>query len=206
MPPWRAEEHEVDRWCRLLSEAGIPADPTRLALPPPRLPAWFAGARGATIVHPGAASLARRWPAERFAAVAAAEHAAGRRVAITGTVDERPVALGVAERSGLPTDAVLAGRTDLAELAALIAHAGRVICGDTGVAHLATAFGVPSLILFGPTSPSTWGPPPGRPQHRTLWSGTTGDPHANHPHDGLLQITTADVLAELAMLEQLATT
>jgi len=71
-PRWRADEHEVARWCRLLEESGIAADPGRLdiELPPGPLPH---GAQGATLVHPGAGSPARRWPAERFAAVARAE-------------------------------------------------------------------------------------------------------------------------------------
>ncbi|HMJ35057.1 MAG TPA: glycosyltransferase family 9 protein [Baekduia sp.] len=200
MPTHIADEHEVVRWCRLLSDAAIRADPTQLDLPAPPLPSVLAETRGATVVHPGAADAARRWPAERFATVAAAEYAAGRRIAITGTGRERPLALSVAQRARLPASVVLAGRTDLVRLAAVIAHAGRVICGDTGVAHLATAFGVPSVLIFGPTSPSAWGPPPARARHRVLWAGVTGDPHADRPHDGLLAIEPADVLAELAAL------
>jgi ADP-heptose:LPS heptosyltransferase len=81
----------------------------------------------------------------------------------------------------------------------VIGAAGRVVCGDTGVAHLATALAVPSVVLFGPTSPAHWGPPPS-PRHRVLWAGRTGDPHGNRPHDGLLDIQARDVLAELAAL------
>jgi ADP-heptose:LPS heptosyltransferase len=198
MPAWRADEHEVDRWCRLLRESGIPADRTRVDLPAPPLPARLEPARGATVVHPGAASAARRWPGERFAAVAAAEVRAGRSVVITGTAAERPLALAVAEHAGVDARRVLAGRTDLAALAAVVAHAGRVVCGDTGVAHLATAFGIPSVVLFGPTSPATWGPPADRPHHRVLWHGTTGDPHADRPDQGLLAIDPAHVIQELA--------
>jgi ADP-heptose:LPS heptosyltransferase len=58
-PRWRADEHEVARWCRLLTESGIPADPSRLALDVEPDP----DAAGATVVHPGAADAARRWPA-----------------------------------------------------------------------------------------------------------------------------------------------
>jgi ADP-heptose:LPS heptosyltransferase len=78
-----------------------------------------------------------------------------------------------------------------------VAHAGRVLCGDTGVAHLATAYGTPSVVLFGPTPPSEWGPPPGRTRHRVLWSGGRGDPHAATPDAGLLAITVDDVLGAL---------
>ena len=192
-PAWRAREHEAARWCRLLSESGIPADPARLDLP---VPPWDPpdGLRGVTLVHPGAASRARRWPPERWAAVAAAERRAGRKVVVTGSAAERGLAETVARGAGLPAGAVLAGRTDLRALAALVAHAERVLCGDTGLAHLATAFGVPSVVLFGPTPPAEWGPPPERAQHVALHRGGRGDPHADTPDPGLLAITVADVL------------
>ena len=196
---WRPHEHEVVRWCRLLEESGIPADPSRLDLPPPdevaASPPVVAAARGATVIHPGAASAARRWPAERWAAVAAAERDAGRRVVVTGSPDERPLAEAVARGGGLGQDAVLAGRTDLAGLAAVVAGAARVLCGDTGVGHLATAFGVPSVLLFGPTPPAEWGPPPGRAQHVVLHRAGRGDPHGDAPDPGLLAIGVDDVLA-----------
>jgi ADP-heptose:LPS heptosyltransferase len=74
------------------------------------------------------------------------------------------------------------------------------VCGDTGVAHLATALGTPSVVLFGPTAPARWGPPPDRPIHRVLWAGAEGDPHADRPDPGLLRIGVDDVLVELADL------
>lgn len=156
---------------------------------------------GATLIHPGAASGSRRWPAERFAAVARAEHAAGRTVLVTGGPDEVALARHVALLAELPDGAVRAGTTDLTGLAALVGAAGRVVCGDTGVAHLATALGTPSVLLFGPTPPDAWGPPPARrDRHRVLWHGTTGDPHGAAPDLGLLRIQIPDVLAELAEL------
>jgi ADP-heptose:LPS heptosyltransferase len=82
---------------------------------------------------------------------------------------------------GLGPQAVLAGRTDLLGLSALVASARLLVGPDTGVAHLATAFGTPSVVLFGPTSPALWGPPADRPQHRALWAGRTGDNFAAEP-------------------------
>ena len=192
-PAWRDGEHEVARWCRLLEESGIPADPARLDLRQP--PTTAVAVTGATVVHPGAASPARRWPAERWAAVARAENEAGRRVVVTGSEAERPLAQRVAQGAGLDPEAVLAGRTDLMQLAAVVAAAGRVLCGDTGVAHLATAFGVPSVLLFGPTPPAEWGPPPERAQHVVIHRGARGDPHGGAPDPGLLAISVDDVLA-----------
>ncbi|HEV3377091.1 MAG TPA: glycosyltransferase family 9 protein [Thermoleophilaceae bacterium] len=198
-PRWVEREHEVERWCRLLRDHGIHADPRDLDLPaPPGRPP--AAARGATVIHPGATSGARRWPLERFAAVARAEAAAGRRVVVTGSRAELPLARRLAARARLPDRAVLAGTTDLEGLARVVAAAARVVCGDTGVAHLATALATPSVVLFGPTSPAQWGPPHARARNRVLWSGRTGDPHARRPHPGLLQISPQDVLRELEQL------
>ncbi len=198
-PPWRPDEHEVHRWCRMIAAHGISADPDDLALRAPQRPVPEE-ATGATVLHPGAKDPARRWPITRWAAVARTERARGRSVLITGGPDEQILARAVAERAQLPPGAVLAGRTDLADLAALVAAAGRVVCGDTGLAHLATALGTPSAVLFGPVSPAAWGPPPDRFQHRVLWAGRCGDPHGKRPDAGLLAIQPADVLEQMEAL------
>jgi len=200
-PCWRADEHEVERWCRLLVLSGIAADATRLELTPPAT-APPSAAVGATLIHPGAASAARRWPADRWAAVARAERAAGRRVIVTGGAGEIPLVRAVARRAGLEAGAVQAG-LDVVQLAALVAAAGRVVVGDTGVAHLATALGTPSVVLFGPTSPALWGPPPARRHHRALWAGRSGDPHGDTVDPGLLAISVREVLQALGDLERL---
>lgn len=194
-PTWHSEEHEVHRWCRLLSESGIPADPRRLELAPPESRPGV-GDAGATVIHPGAASAARRWPLDRWALVAAAEADTGRRVLISGAETERAAADELAARAALPPSAVIAGTTDLGDLAAVIASASLVLCGDTGVAHLATAFGTPSVVLFGPTPPDRWGPPPSA-RHVALWRGRSGDPRAAVPDPGLLELEVDDVLAAI---------
>lgn len=193
-PQWEPGEHEVHRWCRMLAEHGIPADPTRLDLPPPPLAAP-AVAREATVIHPGAASAARRWPADRWAEVARRQMAAGRTVVLTGSLTDWELGQCIARKAGLPPDACLAGRTSVVELAAVVCAAGLVLSGDTGIAHLATAFGRPSVVLFGPVPPSEWGPPPDRPQHVALWAGRRGDPHGDRVDPGLVAITVDEVLA-----------
>jgi ADP-heptose:LPS heptosyltransferase len=203
-PAWRPHEHEVARWCRMLREHGITADPSDLYLDVPAgsTAPWT---EHATVIHPGAASAARRWPAERFAAVARAERDSGRDVVVTGTAAEARLAHEVADGAGLPPGRVLAGRTDLAALARAIAAADRVVCGDTGVAHLATALRTPSVMLFGPVSPQLWGPPVGDSRHRVLWAGREGDPHGRRPDPGLLEISVDDVLEALAHLRDTRT-
>ncbi len=196
-PQWNDGEHEVARWCRLLEAFGIAANPRDLALEPPPEPVP-APLRGATILHPGASSEARRWPPARWAEVARARLRRGECVVLTGSQAERPRALQIARDAGIPPRYVAAGRTTLTELAALVAAAGRVASGDTGVAHLATAFGTPSVTLFGPVSPDVWGPPPHlRRRHRVLWAGRLGDTHAARVDAGLLALTPSMVNAAL---------
>jgi ADP-heptose:LPS heptosyltransferase len=191
LPRWTPDEHEVIRWCRLLTECGIPADPGRLRLPPPTVPS---PAPGAVIVHPGASSAARRWPAGRWAAVARQLRADRLRVVVTGSPDERGLAEEVATEAGLSSYSVLAGRTGLTTLAALTAEAGLVLSGDTGIAHLAAAYERPAVTLAGPVPPRLGGPPR-RPWHAVLWAGHDGDPQGDKPDPGLLELTVADVMA-----------
>ncbi|WP_285494747.1 glycosyltransferase family 9 protein [Actinomadura sp. NBRC 104425] len=190
-PPRGGEEHEVARWCRLLASFGFDPDPGDLGLAEPDRPS---PAPGAVVVHPGAGSPARRWPPERFARVAAALRADGHRVVVTGGPGEAALAARVAGAAGLGPSDDLSGRTGPLDLAALVAHARLVVCGDTGTGHLATAYRTPSVLLFGPTPPAVWGPPPGRAEHRVLWAGRRGDPHGPAPDPGLLEISVPDVL------------
>jgi ADP-heptose:LPS heptosyltransferase len=193
-PAWREEEHEVERWCRLLTEFGVPCSRERLDLAVPPVFATSAAAE-ATLIHPGAASAARRWPPDRFAAVARAETRAGREVVVTAGPGEEALAGAVAAFAGLSETNVVTGM-DVLGLAATVARAGRVVCGDTGVAHMATAFGVPSVVLFGPEPPARWGPPASGPHH-ALWAGQRGNAHGEHVDRGLLTITVAQVIAAL---------
>lgn len=191
-PAWRAVEHEAERWCRLVREGiGAPADPADLAISAPAEPP---AVDGAVVIHPGAASPSRRWPTDRFAEVAAWAASHGHAVVVTGSRGERQLAERVAAEGRLTDPSVLAGRTGLLELAALVARARLVICGDTGVAHLATAYGTPSVVLFGPVAPQLWGPPPGR-AHIALWhGGAGGDPWGKSVDPGLLEISVIDVI------------
>ena len=191
-PVWVPDEHERERWCRLVrDELHVVADPDDVRLDAPSGPAIIPRA---VVLHPGAASAARQWPVERFADVARWAGAAGLDVAVTGGRDEAGLGREVARVAGLPSYAVLAGRTDLLQLARQVAASRLVVCGDTGVAHLASAFGVPSVVLFGPVPPREWGPPPGGP-HVALWKGTRrGDPHGISVDPALLEITVGEVV------------
>lgn len=195
-PQWRDDVHEVDRWCALLHTAEISCDPADLGL---ERPAGYTYRRDVVVLHPGAAYPSRRWPVDRFAAVAAELSRSGHRIVVTGSAAERDLAHRVAERAGLDEKAVIAGELDVLGMVALVCDCRLVICGDTGVGHIATATGTPSVLLFGPTPPSRWGPRQGA-RHVTLWAGDVGDPHGDQPHPGLLRITAGQVLQAGAKL------
>ncbi|WP_405495626.1 glycosyltransferase family 9 protein [Nocardia sp. NBC_00511] len=191
-PEWDTDMHDVERWCHLLESEGITADRRNLGLVPP---VATTSHRDCVVVHIGAGSPARRWPADRFAAVVRHLLVQAREVVLTGDESERETALSVAARAGLSLDRVLAGQQNLIELAATVAEADLVVSGDTGVAHLATAFGTRTVLLFGPTPPSRSGPPPhllGR--HAVLWAGQIGDPDAQSIDPGLLKIGVPEVI------------
>ncbi|KAE8765640.1 glycosyltransferase family 9 protein [Georgenia thermotolerans] len=192
-PEWQDGVHERVRWARLVSAFGASADPDDVGLLPPPHPPVVAGA---AVVHVGAFHGAREWPVERFAAVAAGLRAEGATVVLTGSARERDRALAVARRARLGEDAVLAGRQGLGELAALIHAAALVVSADTGAAHLASAYAVPSVVLFGPAPPEEWGPPAGGPHVVLTDAGARrGDTFAATPDPALLAVTAADVLA-----------
>lgn len=195
-PRWTEDVPERQRWCDLLRWHHVPADESDLLL---AAPATASPAPGAAVIHPGAAYGSKRWPAERFAAVARSLAAGGLAVVVTGSPDERDSATTVAAAAGLPPEAVLAGRTGLAELAALVHRATVVVCGDTGIAHLASAYRTPSVVLFGPVPARRWGPPEDGP-HLALSDDArrTANPFAAEPDDALLGVTVPGVLAAVS--------
>ena len=136
-----------------------------LPLPMPRL--WLSeadhteaailvpGDRPVLALAPGAKSIGKRWPAERYAQFARAAidedgFLPGGRVLIVGDDPDRPVTSIVAAK--LPPDRVidLTGRTGVTLTAACIARASLYVGNDSGVTHLAAAAGVRTLALFGP--------------------------------------------------------
>jgi ADP-heptose:LPS heptosyltransferase len=200
-PEWRPDEHEIDRWCRLLRESGVPADANDLEIAAPH---GDARARGAIVIHPGAASESRRWPVDRWIDLCVQLQSEGERVVLTGSADEFRRCRFIAKAARLPIDSVLAGKTDLADLTCIVSSARAIVCGDTGIAHIATALRTPSVVLFGPTSPRYWGPPANRPYHRVIWRGILGDPHAPYVDPGLASITVEEVISELHALLHIA--
>lgn len=109
------------------------------------------------LVNPGAAWPNKRWPADRFGAIAAMlrnEH--GLAPVVLWGPNERELAAAVVAASG--GAAVVAPETQLPDLVALSREASFMISGDTGPLHIACAVGTPTVSLFGPTDFKRNGP------------------------------------------------
>lgn len=101
---------------------------------------------------PGSNAPARRWPPERFAAVARALAGAGVATVVMGGPGERAITAQVA--AGAPGTLDAGGATDLPGLAALLSVCDLVVTNDTGPMHLAGAVGTPTVTLWGPSNPA----------------------------------------------------
>ena len=156
-----AQPHVTDRYLEPLRSFGVaPASPVpEIAVPPGKLAAVrdllaSAGIRDpdrVAVVVPGARWPNKRWSPASFAAVAAGlRDEEGLKPVIAGDASDQEAADAV--RALIPGGAaLLAGRTNLTELAALLKNARVAIANDSGPAHLAAAVGSPVVALFGPT-------------------------------------------------------
>lgn len=99
-------------------------------------------------------SRAKRWPAERYAALGDRLTESGANVVLIGSPGEVEVSEEVckhAQRQPI----VLTGKTTVAEVTALISIADVLITNDTGPTHIGAALQTPTLAIFGPTNPLT---------------------------------------------------
>ncbi len=106
------------------------------------------------VLCPGANRKAKRWPAERFAAVAdhlATRHGFG--VVVTGSPAERSVIARVTAATHTDVTDLASHGVRLGALKGVIAEARLMITNDTGPRHVAAALGTPTVSLFGPTDP-----------------------------------------------------
>jgi ADP-heptose:LPS heptosyltransferase len=99
------------------------------------------------LIHPGSGSVAKNWPAERFADVIR-----GLRTPVRVIVGEADYAAATA------LEAVRLEQPSLEELAARLAGCRAYLGNDSGVSHLAGLCGAPTFALFGPTDPRVWAP------------------------------------------------
>jgi lipopolysaccharide heptosyltransferase I len=157
-----AGRHVIHRGLGLLRAVGVEDLSVRFPVAVPRSAAAAAvaerlGSGEYAIVNPGAAWPNKRWPPDRFGAVAAAIGAEfGSRSLVLWGPGEQPLAeTVVAASSGAAT---LAPQTGIADLVAIARGARVMVSGDTGPLHIAGAVGTPIVALFGPTFAERNGP------------------------------------------------
>lgn len=130
-----------DRASTMLSENGI--NPTRKTI-----------ALGVGSTN----SRAKRWPADRYAALSdKLQNELGANVILVGADDEREVASHV-ESIAIKKPISLAGKTDLSQVVGVLSIVDLLVSNDMGLAHVAAAVGTPTLVIFGPTNPETTRP------------------------------------------------
>ncbi len=108
----------------------------------------------------GATKPANRWPEANAAAFCRlVAETTGRAVVLAGGAQDAPRARAIAERAARPGRVVeLAGKTTLRELSGVLLSARVVVSNDSGPMHIASALGVPTVGLFGPSDPRRTGP------------------------------------------------
>ncbi len=157
-PPKGARPPMVAFYSALSAEPGIEADRPQLQLPDAlvaaALQAWGLHAQGYYVFAPGAEyGAAKRWPAAHFAALASQLTLP---VVLLGSGKEAALCAGIAaeahaQRPGACVD--LSGRTSLDQALAVIAAAKAMVSNDSGLMHVAAAFGTPQVAVFGSSSP-----------------------------------------------------
>ena len=149
--------HVIHRNLGLLTAVGITGAAVHFPIRIPRLSPTDITAGSYAIVNPGAAWPNKRWPPDRFGAVAAAmrREFGLRSIVLWGPGEESLAAAVVSASQGA---AEAAPPTRIADLVGLTRDARVMISGDTGPLHIAGAAGTPLVALFGPTFPERNGP------------------------------------------------
>jgi lipopolysaccharide heptosyltransferase I len=164
-PP--ADRHVVEQYLALLGPLGVGAPRLEWALPSEaaaeaRVEEWLGAAglkprRRLVVLNPGAGRAAKRWPPERFGALARrlGDEAGAAALVVWGPGEEDTARTLVTHAGG---GAALAPPTDLSALLAVLRRASVVVAADTGPLHLAAALGTPCVGLYGPTRAARNGP------------------------------------------------
>jgi ADP-heptose:LPS heptosyltransferase len=158
--------HEVRRQLSLINHLGAVDDGEHLDFPLfandfERLaaiaPELAAPRRPFVCVHPGGKLSTRRWPVDRFAAVANALADEGVDIVATGVASEHVLVEELCRRLNRPAHD-LCGKTDLGTLGALLSRASLVITNDTGVSHVAAALKKESIVIWLGSDAARWAP------------------------------------------------
>lgn len=163
---WKQEKtHSVEQQLALLGWTGVPVTDkprTQLGISPAaaeavnqRLVAAGLADQKIALIHPAAAFETKRWATENFARVA--EFVAERGFA--------PVAIAAPHEAQVINDLLGAASVkivsfdlSLPEVTALAARSQLFVGNDSGIAHIASAVGTPSVVIFGSSNVANWRP------------------------------------------------
>ncbi len=176
LPDWRSSKHEVFYYLFLITaleqllsgtstvcetdpDISLSISETRKAEAAELLRSYGVSEEKSLVaICPGSInSRAKRWPADRFAALADRLMDQQRQVVIIGSPDELDVTNEVTSRMR-NRPVVLTGKTTLDQITAALSLSDLVVTNDTGPAHIAAALGCPTIVIFGPTNPLTTRP------------------------------------------------
>jgi len=176
LPTWRDSRHEVYYYLNLIAElerllnhqthtAKEPSPRLSLSLQRRADAQALLAKSGVSVTDtlvalcPGSVnSRAKRWPAQRFAQVAdQLSEKRGVKILLVGSQQELEISLEVKKRMR-HKPVLLTGQTTLGTAAAVLSQVDLLITNDTGPAHIASALGQPTLVIFGPTNPLTTRP------------------------------------------------
>lgn len=145
---------------------------------------------------------AHRWPTRHFASLAnlLADEWPEAELVVLGSASDRLIGTEIAALSG-QSIRNLAGETSVADALAIVSQAGGVVSGDSGLMHLAAAFGRPQVAVFGPTDPRHT--PPRSPRARVEWLHLACSPCFQRDcplghHDCLGRVTPQSVFDSLS--------
>ena len=177
VPEWRSSRHEVFYYLNIVTELEralggpeqipelIPDASLHISEPRQAEATGLLRAHGVregrsmVALCPGSInSRAKRWPAERYAALA--DSLIGEldaEVLLIGSPEELEVSQEVGQKMR-NKPVMLTGKTTLAQVAAVLSLVDLLVTNDTGPAHIASALGRPTLVIFGPTNPLTTRP------------------------------------------------
>jgi ADP-heptose:LPS heptosyltransferase len=161
--PATEPQHESARLAQLLSGWQIP-QPDSLEAEIHADPSFVPSARQilsvdrAVVCHVASSQPKKEWPLAHWAAFHRLATKAGFHVVFTTARGEREQSLMTGLKQLVPDATILPPIPELPLFLAMLARASVFISGDTGPLHFAAGLGVPTISLFGPSSPVRWAP------------------------------------------------
>lgn len=165
-PGERALPRMIDRMGALALPAGAPPRASwpmpEIRVPPSEIASWRAAQglshdkRRIVALAPGAVGPGKAWPVEHYAALARALTDEGCAVWVLGGPNETGLAKTIVAAGGNAVRDLTGG--ELRNALVALAAADAAVANDSGLMHIAAAIGIPTVAIFGPSSPMHWAP------------------------------------------------